>query len=295
MSEDSASSTARNNAHAGDSADYVERSPVQQAGFCHPTRHFRWLVLVFVCLLTFGSYFSYDNPAALQRILLMPPPYGMNMTNFEFNMLYSMYSWPNTVLAFIGGILVDKWLGLRLGGFIFSLLICLGQVIVSIGSQVGSIMTMYIGRFVFGLGGENLAVVQNAYTVKYFSGRELNLVFGLALSISRVGSTVNLNVELPIGWLAGLPVAFWIGSILCGMSTLVAVILWLLDRYADRCLLPREPTESEKLDFSYILRFRSRSDGELDLCVHLHCNLLRSSVLQPISSRRSGRILPIRV
>ena len=36
------------------------------------------------------------------------------------------------------------------------------------------------------LGGENLAVAQNNYAVLWFKGKELNMVFGLLLSISRV-------------------------------------------------------------------------------------------------------------
>jgi len=39
---------------------------------------------------------------------------------------------------------------------------------------------------VFRMGGENLAVAQNTYAVGWFHGRELNLVFGLQLSFSRV-------------------------------------------------------------------------------------------------------------
>ena len=38
----------------------------------------------------------------------------------------------------------------------------------------------------YSIGGESLAVAQNAYAVKWFSGRELNMVFGLQLSFSRV-------------------------------------------------------------------------------------------------------------
>lgn len=40
----------------------------------------------------------------------------------------------------------------------------------------------------FSLGGENLAVAQNTYSVAWFKGKELNFVFGLQLSISRVVS-----------------------------------------------------------------------------------------------------------
>jgi len=36
------------------------------------------------------------------------------------------------------------------------------------------------------IGGENLGVAQNTYAVRWFNGRELNMVFGLQLSFSRV-------------------------------------------------------------------------------------------------------------
>jgi len=42
------------------------------------------------------------------------------------------------------------------------------------------------GNVVFRMGGENLAVAQNTYAVGWFRGRELNFVFGLQLSFSRV-------------------------------------------------------------------------------------------------------------
>ena len=43
---------------------------------------------------------------------------------------------------------------------------------------------------VFRLGGESLAVAQNTYAVSWFMGRELNMVFGLQLSFSRVVSVL---------------------------------------------------------------------------------------------------------
>jgi len=39
---------------------------------------------------------------------------------------------------------------------------------------------------VFRIGGESLMVAQNTYAVSWFHGRELNMVFGLQLSFSRV-------------------------------------------------------------------------------------------------------------
>lgn len=38
----------------------------------------------------------------------------------------------------------------------------------------------------YSIGGESLCVAQNTYAVKWFQGKELNMVFGLQLSFSRV-------------------------------------------------------------------------------------------------------------
>ena len=43
-------------------------------------------------------------------------------------------------------------------------------------------------RFIFGIGGESLAVAQNTYAVSWFKGKELNMVFGFQLSVARYPS-----------------------------------------------------------------------------------------------------------
>lgn len=54
------------------------------------------------------------------------------------------------------------------------------------------------------MGGESLAVAQNTYVVSWFKGKELNFVFGLQLSMARIGSTVNFLVMEPIySWVDG--------------------------------------------------------------------------------------------
>ena len=48
--------------------------------------------------------------------------------------------------------------------------------------MLGSFTIMQIGRFVFGIGGESLAVAQNTYAVTWFKGKELNMVFGFQVT-----------------------------------------------------------------------------------------------------------------
>ena len=60
-------------------------------------------------------------------------------------------------------------------------------MIFALGGVVNSYALMQIGRFVFGIGGESLAVAQNTYAVSWFKGKELNMVFGFQVrNISKI-------------------------------------------------------------------------------------------------------------
>jgi hypothetical protein len=92
----------------------------------------------------------------------------------------------STRLAAVGGILIDKWLGVARGATVFCGFILVGQVIFGLGGYYRSIWVMNAGRFIFGIGGESLSSAQNAYAVSWFFGKQLNFVFGLQLSFARV-------------------------------------------------------------------------------------------------------------
>jgi MFS family permease len=84
---------------------------------------YRWPVLAGVNMMMFGCYYCYDNPAALNNYFTentnSTPSTMPRLTATQFNGLYSAYSFPNTILPFFGGILVDK-LGCRKMILIFS-------------------------------------------------------------------------------------------------------------------------------------------------------------------------------
>lgn len=74
------------------------------------------------------------------------------------------------------------------------------------------------------LGGENLAVAQNTYVVAWFKGKELNMVFGLLLSVSRLVSALILFVWLRDWagtWLS--PTGVWNSNTSSGQENITAV------------------------------------------------------------------------
>lgn len=227
---------------------------------CNPHRALhRYLALCFICLLSFGSYFCYDNPAALQSQIKQT----LDLDTQEFMVLYSIYSWPNVVLCFFGGFLIDRVFGIRLGTLIFSSFLIVGQSMFALGALIKSYTLMVIGRFVFGLGGENLAVCQSTYSVFWFKDKEINFVFGLQLSLSRIGSTFNMNI-MPVIYNAfslatapsfKLSMALWFGMVLCVFSFLCGVILGLMDKRASRILKRDAMQTGEVIRFRDILEF----------------------------------------
>ncbi|XP_060587464.1 major facilitator superfamily domain-containing protein 1-like [Ruditapes philippinarum] len=218
---------------------------------CNPRRPLhRYLVLIIMCFLSFGSYFCYDNPAALQDNMTR----DLKISVGKFMGFYSWYSWPNVILCFFGGFLIDRVFGVRIGAVIFSLFVTVGQIVFATGALLNKYWLMCVGRFIFGIGGESLAVAQNTYAVKWFQGRELNMVFGLQLSFSRVGSTVNMNVMQPIyqyishtvqGYKC-LGVALFVGGVMCLLSLICALALGFFDKRADR-ILKRASVSSDEV------------------------------------------------
>jgi len=67
--------------------------------------------------------------------------------------MYSVYSFPNTVLVFFGGIVGDR-IGLRLSAFIFGTFVFLGTLLTALGPTILSMrpawMLMMAGRVCLG-------------------------------------------------------------------------------------------------------------------------------------------------
>lgn len=142
----------------------------------------RWLALFLSCLLLFGNYYAYDNPAALSIPLREYLQRPVDVYQYELNLLYSVYSVPNMILPLIGGQLLDRY-NQKSVVILFSSLVLLGQVIFSIGVQVKSFPAMLTGRILFGIGGESVSVIQSAITTALFRGKEVAFALGMSMGL----------------------------------------------------------------------------------------------------------------
>merc|ERR1719242_2036682 len=134
----------------------------------------------------FGYNYCCDNVMALQHAL----EEKYDLTSIQYNMLYSIYAFPNIVLPFLGGVIMDK-VGMDLVILFFFILIVIGHGLFILGCMFSYYPLMVIGRFFFGAGSESYAMAISPLICEYFRGKELSFALGLTLALARIGSSVN--------------------------------------------------------------------------------------------------------
>ena len=154
-----------------------------------------------------------------------------NPSDYEtyFSLLYTLYSVPNIILPFFGGFFVDK-IGVRLCLIIFVCLIAAGQVVFAFGVSIKSWPVMFVGRIIYGFGGESISVANSSIMADWFAGKEVAFAFGLNLSVARLGSVFNNLLSPTLANSAGVPFALWFGTILCAMSLGCALLISPIDK-----------------------------------------------------------------
>eukprot|EP00043_Microstomoeca_roanoka_P025739 m.9721 g.9721 ORF g.9721 m.9721 type:complete len:513 (+) comp5802_c0_seq1:1-1539(+) len=221
---------------------------------------YRLTVLLFNCLLTFGSYYCFDMPSVLETRFEDPKSSGgLGLTSVQYNLLYSIYAWTNAVMVIGAGFLVDK-AGNRISLLIFSGLCLLGATVFALGVSFHIYPLMLCGRLIFGSGNGSLTIVQNKITAMWFDGKELAMAFGFTLAFSRLGSVLNFLFTESIADNLGISSTLWFGCGLCGLGFISAIIVSYLDANGLRRLGKANDLKSasKKLKFTDIKYFDSR-------------------------------------
>ena len=78
----------------------------------------------------------------------------------RYELLYTIYAFPNIILPFFGGVLVDKF-GTRVTLMGFGILITVAQCVFALGCNLHMFWLMLAARALYALGGETITVAQN--------------------------------------------------------------------------------------------------------------------------------------
>jgi MFS family permease len=233
----------------------------QAVGFFHPSRRpYRFTILLFISLLLLGSYFAYDSIGALAPTLIE----ALHLNRSDIGNLYTAYSVAAILIVFFGGMLYDK-LGPRKASLLFCTLVLVGATIVALAQTRWE---LFAGRLIFGAGSETLVVVQSAIISRWFKGKEMALAFGIALTVSRVGTLFSFNTEELIArYFGSYRVALWAAAGFCLVSLLCNLVYNAMDLHGERVLALPKPDASDKIVLSDIGKFNSSFWYVTLLCV----------------------------
>jgi MFS family permease len=192
-----------------------------------PSPLYRWLVLIFVSLAMFGSYYAYDALSPLADVLKQQ----LGFSDLDIGFLQAIYSFPNIFTVVIGGFIIDR-LGLRKSLMIFGLLCFIGSAITVIS---GHLPLMATGRLIFGMGAESLNVAVTTALARWFRGKELSFAFGLNLTASRLGTFAALNSPTWARWAySNWRTPFVIALAFSALCVVGAIIYWAMEVWAEK-------------------------------------------------------------
>lgn len=272
-----------------------EAAATEPMGFFHPSgRPYRFTILLFISLLVLGSYFAYDSIGALAPTLIE----ALHLNRSTIGNLYTAYSVAAIAIVFFGGMLYDK-LGPRHSSLLFCTLVLVGATIVALAQ---SRWQLFAGRLIFGAGSETLIVVQSAIISRWFKGKEMALAFGIALTVSRVGTLFSFNTEeLIAGYFGSYRIALWAAAGFCLFSVLCNLVYNAMDLHGEKVLALPKPEGGDKIVFSDIRKFNSSYWYVVLLCVTFYSAIFPFTALAtdmfhdkwgiPLTSEASGGFL----
>ena len=190
----------------------------------------KWFMLFLMNIILLGNFYCYDNPQGLQTHLTK----DLNISATQYNLLYSMISFPNIILPLVGGYITD-YFGVRRSLIFFISLVTIGQALFTYGTYTSSYEWLIVGRFVYGLGTDTLSVAETTLASQWFEGGEQAFAIALSTTVFGISSVFDTLVTPRLqeyGQNLYFPTMF--GLILCIFSQLITFILFWMDRENER-------------------------------------------------------------
>lgn len=181
--------------------------------------------MVVISLAMFSSSYIYDCIGPLAKVLADQ----LHYTDADIGLLQALCSMPSIFTVLLGGIFIDR-VGVKKSSMLFAVL-CFAGAVVTAASP--NLLTMLTGRLLFGVGIGSLSIASTTGIAQWFGGEKLSFVFGLNLTITRLGS---LAAQVSPTW-AREAYAHWRSPLLIAvgfsiLGVLAMAIYWVLENWA---------------------------------------------------------------
>jgi MFS family permease len=223
------------------------------------------LAFIGLGLVMFGNYYGYDAIGPVAELLSQQ----LHFSDNQIGSLNGIYSLPNIFLVPVGGVLVDRY-GARAVTFVCTAICLVGAVVTAIGDHFG---VMALGRLLYGIGSETLAVSVLVALAQWYSGGYMALLFALNLSLARLGSSAaDLSTSFARGlYEQGWQAPLWLAVAFAVLSLAGALAYGLIDRReAPRGTLAKPPSP-ERIEWRHLLDFPGAYWLLVATCVSFYC------------------------
>ena len=226
---------------------------------CDPHRiPYRYIILILLCYIQGTTLYAVEKLGGIENTIIQV----MRIDATQYNLLFSAFTWPNIILCLVGGIVIDRFLGLSRGFILLTLLSLLGEIIFVVGAFVDNFLVMLIGRFILGSGNGMLINVIHAYEATWFLGKEISFAMSLGTSTCRLGGAIGLIVPQLIydsfHFISNpnyrLGITLMVGVLAMILSLICCVMIILLDKRGAK-LLEREQLQMKKITLRDIKDF----------------------------------------
>lgn len=203
------------------------KSRFPDGGLPPPPLHLCWIYLAVLSIADAARTYIYDCIGPLARLLSLQ----LHFSNAEIGLLQACCSLPSIFMVLIGGVIIDR-IGVKIASTIFASLCLMGAFITTLSPHL---WVMATGRLVYGLGAGSLSVAVCTGIAKWFRGVNISFIFGLSLTISRLGS---LLAQTSPAW-ARWAYSWWrtplVLAVLAGVLCLLcAITCWSLESKASK-------------------------------------------------------------
>ena len=226
------------------SYDWEECEEIKKVMLKRVRCSYRYGILFCICLVKVTLNFIFDIPAGLEYAIISI----MEVEVSRYELLYSVYAWPAVLTSVVGGVLVDKYLGLSIGVLVFIIISTIGQLGFAFGAYFGMFWLMVVSRFMIGIGGEVALNCVDALAGRWFKGKRVGFVFGIIGTHARLGGAFSLYLNKVLydcfsfmpSKRARLGTTLFVPFCMLVLCSLVTVVLVALDRYGQKKLRLRK-------------------------------------------------------
>eukprot|EP01084_Bolivina_argentea_P264985 449037_1 len=200
------------------------------------TSWWRWVICIIICANAIQFDVTRDILVPIQDQLID----WYNINPVKYNLLLTLYSWPNIVCSIAFGMCVDKF-GVRKMLSLAWLLDIIGVLLMVYSCYLKHYILLCIGRSIVGIGNEGLSLSLKLYAISFFHPNEYGRVFGIYLAFGSIGVASHTFITYQIYLLFGILYAISIPLIIAPFVCILLFTTMIVEKYI------YSSTETQKL------------------------------------------------